>query len=184
MAGITRFKSENLGSVLKIQAAPVEAFRAFPAKPLITVNETLLQFRAGVTWYDLYCSPQTMGYQMDGKEDGNGKYYEHQVVGFVPGDEPDLEAQWKLYQSQDWILKITLATGRQKLIGTPRRPLTFETSQSTGTTPGDPAGTRITFSGQSMDRSPFLINNTAPIQLRAVLLCLVARIIFVFTNKA
>lgn len=160
MAGLPHFKTENLGSVLKIQAAPVEAFLSFPTLVAFSVDEAQIKFRRNAAWYDIYCTPQTMGYQQEGKEDGNGTSFSQQVVGFVPGDEPDLEQAWlTLFYGHLWILRITLATGRVKLIGSPTSPLTLETRQSTGTTPGDAAGTQITFLGASIYRTPFLTSD-------------------------
>lgn len=157
MSGIPRFRKENIGSLIKIEYAPAITIQQMDQLSDTQISAAGIQFKGGYGWQPMYCTQDTMGHQQDMTNGDNGQSFTHQVVGFIPGDEVEVEAALLPLLGLRHVLRITLANGTVKIVGSKTYPLEPVVKSTTATQYGSRAGSAITFSAQSLGRALFYV---------------------------
>lgn len=151
---IPRFKNENRGSLLLIEYIPFYGIEKFvPAAT--SVASAGLTLKPGYSWQKITCSEDTMGHQQDQTNSDEGESFSQQVIGFVTGDEIDIEYGLIDLKQKRFIVRITLTNGVRKIVGNPTEPLTFKAKSNTTELISGRPGTQITFSGDTLTRALF-----------------------------
>jgi hypothetical protein len=145
---IPRFRSENIGSALKIELAPYYAFSVYKPDAKTTIRNAGLVFGAGHNWTSVYCTPETMGLQVDESFERAGKVYTAQIVGFIPGEDLEAAEPLLLFDTIPVIAKIFTANGKIRIAGSPDKPLMLTASLNTGIIPDTRAGRSFLLTGQ------------------------------------
>ena len=150
---ILRYTSENYGSLIRIAYAATWQISAFTPLSKSQIADAGIIFLADYSWQDIYCSQDTMGHSQNQQRDNGGDRYQQSVVGFIPGDEQQIEDGLQELHDQRYLVRITLPSGTVKIVGSLKEPLDFDQNSNTQiTVPGTP-GTAIQFSGQTMNRA-------------------------------
>jgi len=77
-----------------------------------------------------------------------GTTYKHEITGFIPGFESDTEAIIKdMMRQRRFVVFYMDSNGDRVLLGRPEIPIRFNAEFSTGLTPAEPRGYKISFSG-------------------------------------
>lgn len=155
---ITRYLNENYGSLISIDIAPAWQISTFTPTPGINkIPAGNIVFNAGYDWQNIYCSQDTMGHQQTQLYDANGQPWQHTIVGFIPGDEDQIEAGLLPLTQQRYVVRITRPNGLIKIVGTPQQPLDLKIdSNSQSTVPGT-AGSALIFTGLTLKRALIVI---------------------------
>ena len=145
--GILRYTGENLGSLIRIDYIPSWQISTFNPGPNNTIAAADIILYEPYSWQNIYCSQDTMGHQQTLTNDENGEIWQHQVQGFIPGDESDIETGLLQLTQQRYVLRITRPNGMVKIVGSVKQPLNLKIdSNSQLSVPGTP-GTTVGFSG-------------------------------------
>lgn len=151
--GIQRYLGENYGSIISIDYVPARYVTMFnPARRNIAAGN--IQFATGKGWQNIYCTQDTMGHRQQQSRDANGSAWSQTVVGFVPGDEDQIEAGLgDIHGDQRYIVRVTRPNGVIKIIGSPAEPLDADVDSNSQINVPGRAGTAITFTGKTIKRA-------------------------------
>ncbi len=150
---IPRFKLQNIGSLILIEYVPSFAISNFSKSGPGAIAASGLTLATGYNWERIYCTQDTMGHQQDQDNSANGEAWIQQVLGFTPGDEPELELAYLKIKGKRHVLRITLPNGIKKIVGTPTEPLDHVLKSNTTTTIPGRSGTALLFSGSTTERA-------------------------------
>jgi hypothetical protein len=145
---IPRFRAENFGSVLKIEIAPYLAFSIFKPDSKATIRNAGLVLANGHEWTSVYCSPESMGLQVDEEYVPAGKLYTVQIPGFIPGEDIEAAEPLLVFDTIPVVARLTTANGKIRIAGTPETPLLLTAPSNTGIVPDARAGRAFLLTGQ------------------------------------
>lgn len=146
-------KPYNPGGYHSFRFTPAYLVTAFPmisnARAIVP-----LSFTAGNDWLQGYATTETLTYDEEPVNDGNGTYYNYTVAGFVPGDLADLIYLVSAMEKMRHIVLIRDTAGILRLVGSPAAPLDFIATYGSGAARTDQKGFNFKFTGSSLYRSP------------------------------
>jgi hypothetical protein len=151
--GIARYSTENYGSLIRIEYAPTWQIASFTQQSQSEITGAGIVFAAGYGWQAIYCSRDTMGHRQTSQKDNQGDKWAQSVVGLIPGDEDQIEAGLQQLPGQRYLVRVTLPSGRIKIVGTLKQPLEVELDSNTQTTVPGTAGTAIQFAAITGNRA-------------------------------
>lgn len=125
-----------------------------------TYEEALLQStynqQAPISLTEWYAMPFQLGsgnWSEDQQKDQQGDYYKINISALLPADTAEVRGELNAMRNRRYLVRLT-KNGMVMLIGTPEQPLRFESRFESGSDGGDTRGHRITFSGNSLKKSP------------------------------
>lgn len=135
---IVRTGAWNPGGGQSIEIVPCTGVIA-----LVTATSTtpaLVELATGFAWTPIYCTPGTLGYDLDEMLTDDGLIWNHSIAGFTPDDSQSrsLEFARLAYYRQHLVRFRDNRPGVIRLIGSPVEGLTFTYKFATGEdVPGD-----------------------------------------------
>lgn len=112
------------------------------------------QAAAGVA--DWYKMPYVLGsgsWSEDQQQNAQGDYFKLGISAFLPADTAVVRGELNAMRNHRYLLRLT-RNGMVLLLGSPEQPLRFESRFDSGAEGGDSRGHRITFTGNSLRKSP------------------------------
>jgi hypothetical protein len=107
-----------------------------------------------IPWFQGYATRETLVYEEEPQNTGNGEYYIQTITGFAPGDRPELIDLMESMPYTKYLTLIKDPLAKLRLVGTPIMPLTFSAKFSTGGLRSDQKGFFFKFTGESLKRAP------------------------------
>ena len=89
----------------------------------------------------------------DQQPNQQGEIFRLGITALLPADTPAVRGELNAMRNHRYLLRLT-RNGMVLLLGTPEQPLRFESRFDSGSEGGDTRGHRITFSGNSLRKSP------------------------------
>src|SRR4051812_8830474 len=120
---VPKFKTENIGSVLRIDVLPVQDFLSFIPHSPTTISSGGLVLLAGAAWINIYCTEGTMGLQYPKSISENGESYKNLVIGFTPGDDQAIHDALQQFNNTKVVAMVLTANGNYRIVGSPDQPL-------------------------------------------------------------
>jgi len=146
-------KSYNLGGLLTFQFVQAEGISVFPgifsSKILLPVS-----LNSGFEWLNGYSTVETLGFTEVERFEGDGKYYEQTISGFLPGDRTELVDLMQQMDDQYFTLLIKGTNQVTRLVGGFGNPLLFSSSFNSGLVRTDAKGYTFKFYSESLFRAP------------------------------
>ncbi|MDB5149208.1 MAG: hypothetical protein JWQ57_3228 [Mucilaginibacter sp.] len=141
-------RSANQPGIAAFEFAPYNNVAVFP--PVINnVLSGAITFKDGGAFLTGYSTPDKLDMKVDFTPDENSGYYQNQLTGFTPKDNPTLLQLFTEMNGMRFIAKSLDFNGRMRLLGH-NAPLTFTASYA-----ASGKGYSWAFSGQSTDPAPF-----------------------------
>jgi hypothetical protein len=124
--------------------------------PMISEGKALVPVATenNVAFFDGYATRETLNYEEEPVDNGNGTYYNLTVSGFVPGEAAALIDLMETLAYYRHLVIVKDPLGLQRLVGSPAAPLDFQAKFNSGTARPDSKGFNFKFTGQSLYRSP------------------------------
>lgn len=152
----------TIGGVRAVRLWPVANVRGYSA-PVGSIVPAALDLVDPANYADLYCLPDSAGYNEEGNDDAQGDFYKVKLGLFVARDAPDVSEAIARLAGGRYLVAFLDANGLTKLAGTPEWPLKLTIDTATGKKPGDRSGIDFTFAGALPARAPFYLElETAP----------------------
>ena len=112
------------------------------------------QAAAGVAdWYPMPYVRGSGAWSEDQQPNQQGEIFRLSINALLPADTPAVRGELNAMRNHRYLLRLT-RNGMVLLLGTPEQPLRFESRFDSGSEGGDTRGHRITFSGNSLRKSP------------------------------
>ena len=146
-------RSYNPGGYKGFKFSPLSAVSIYPAIQSGAINLPYT-FTQGNGWLDGYATYGTLLFKEIGVPSDNGKFYNQEITGFVPGDSPELSALMDEMEQQPFIIRLLDPRGKMRVAGTHCYPLIFTAEFNSGGNRPDAKGYTFKFTGQSIFRAP------------------------------
>ncbi len=140
-----------------LEYAPLDEVDTQAYQHAILAAEYNQQADAGVTtWYALPYQQGSGSWSEDQDSNPQGDAYRLTVSAFLASDTAEVRAELNAMRHHRFLLRLT-RSGLVLLIGTPEQPLRFRSAFESGAEAGDNRGHRITFTGNSLTKSPVYV---------------------------
>lgn len=144
-AGVPGIATLEYAGIDDVDADSVEA----------AVDLGYIQRRAVVaTWYKLPFVVGTGSFSENQDDDRQGNVYKLNLSVLLPGDNAPIRAELNRMKQRRFMIRMTGRDQRPLLIGSPERPLSFESRFDTGPQGGDQRAHRCNFTGVSISKIP------------------------------
>lgn len=153
---ITNFPPKNLvnnGGYKSFKFLPIESLDTYP----VIINgscQTAITTKNSAVWLTGYRTPETLGFTEELNTTLNGNTYLQKIVGFVPGNKPELINLMQMMDDRRFIVLIEDFYGVNRLVGDPNNPLRFRSDFSGETNRNGKKGFSYSFQSESLFRAP------------------------------
>ncbi len=137
-----------------LEYAPLDEVDTTTFEDAIQASNYNQQKAVGVAdWYPMPYVTGTGSWSEDQQRNDHGEYYRINVSALLPADTPAVRGELNAMRTHRFLIRLT-RNGTVLLLGHPEQPLRFESRFDSGADSGDTRGHRITFTGNSLHKSP------------------------------
>lgn len=155
MGNILKFTGgKNMGGVNRLEYCLASGITSIPDSNGIVVNGPVV-FKAGYSWSELYCTKNSMSYDIDSEDSDNGVIHKIKITGNIPKLTPVIEQQLAELLNQKIIVRFWDNNRYCRIAGILENPLKTKRSGSTGTTGANYNGNKIELSAELSDPVPY-----------------------------
>lgn len=144
---------DNIGGLIKLWAIPTSAF---------STDNNIVNFSDRSNIYEIYCSPESMGYNEEIVTTTARNHYECSFEGFIPQNNASLRDALNYLIGRKWGIIYIDGNENFNLAGYPDDPLRFSYKLSTGKETSSLAGCSIQFFGKCKKPSLLIVNPFLP----------------------
>jgi len=152
-----REQIENMGGVVAFYFTPIRYIAAMPLVENMQCQEPV-KFVKGKSWLIGYSTPFKSSLGDQGEIVDAGYIFKKPFQGFFPLNTPDALNLFTKMTKEFFVLCVKDSNGRTRLVGSPRQPVIFNFSSSTGDNTADLAGFNFSFSAETELPAPYYIN--------------------------
>jgi hypothetical protein len=157
MNNIEKESTDNLGSVKKIEVVKAADITAFPAAGETEATAAQITLKSGVTWTDIYFTPESAEIKEEGQEDDGGSTDKVSVTARVPYINNVVDPQLKEMSKYPLVLRITDANNTLRIFGRQLNPLRLSYSRSIPNQPAGYNGYSISINGTLRSAPLFIV---------------------------
>jgi hypothetical protein len=120
-----------------------------------SIQASNYNFQSEITteWYKMPYVRGSGSWSEDQQRNDQGEYFRLNISALLPADTAVVRGELNTMRNRRYLIRLN-RNGIILLLGTPEQPLRFESRFDSGSDSGDTRGHRITFTGNSLRKSP------------------------------